>query len=80
MRLAVNSPNAAEDHLRAAVARLRPESREVLVRYYILRQGSQFQIAEAMGLTLATFNNRLNRARVELKRELVHGRGEVPYA
>jgi RNA polymerase sigma-70 factor (ECF subfamily) len=64
---------AQEDQRRlaAALARLRADYREVLVRYYLRKEGTQYQIAEAMGLSVANFNTRLNRARVALKNELL---------
>jgi RNA polymerase sigma-70 factor (ECF subfamily) len=57
--------------LHGALARLSDEHREVLERYYLLQEGSQFAIAEAMGLSVAAFNSRLNRARKELKRTIL---------
>jgi RNA polymerase sigma-70 factor (ECF subfamily) len=57
--------------LHAALERLADEQREVLERYYLHQEGSQFAIAEAMGLSVAAFNSRLNRARKELKRMIL---------
>lgn len=59
--------------LRAALARLAPEQREVLERFYLLQEGTQLDIARAMNLSVPAFNSRLNRARLELKRLLVPG-------
>ena len=56
--------------LRAALTRLSADHQEVLDRFYLRQEGTQFQIAAAMGLSVAAFNSRLNRARVELKRIL----------
>ncbi len=58
-------------YLDAAMAGLADEHREVLERYYLRQEGTQFQIAGAMGLSVAAFNSRLNRARIELKRTIL---------
>jgi RNA polymerase sigma-70 factor (ECF subfamily) len=58
-------------NLDAALARLSDENREVLERYYLRQEGTQAEIAEAMGLSVAAFNSRLNRARTELKRAIL---------
>jgi RNA polymerase sigma-70 factor (ECF subfamily) len=60
-----------ERHLDAALASLPPDRREVLERYYLRQEGNQFEIAEAMGLSVAAFNSRLNRARKDLKRVIL---------
>jgi RNA polymerase sigma factor (sigma-70 family) len=54
-----------------ALGMLSREHREALERYYLREEGNQYQIAEALGLKIATFNSRLNRARQELKRILL---------
>jgi RNA polymerase sigma-70 factor (ECF subfamily) len=64
------------DALHAALARLPAEYREVLERFYLRQEGNQFRIAQAMGLSVAAFNSRLNRARLELKRILTALRGD----
>jgi RNA polymerase sigma factor (sigma-70 family) len=68
-------------NVHAALARLKEDDREILTRYYILEEGTQIEIAEAMNMRLATFNNRLNDARQRLKRELPQvwrkGRGRL---
>jgi RNA polymerase sigma factor (sigma-70 family) len=58
-------------YLDAAMASLAEDHREVLERYYLRQEGTQFQIAGAMGLSVAAFNSRLNRARIELKRTIL---------
>jgi RNA polymerase sigma-70 factor (ECF subfamily) len=58
-------------NLNAAIATLPAEQREILERYYLRQEGTQLEIAEMMGLTLAAFNSRLNRARMELKRAIL---------
>jgi RNA polymerase sigma factor (sigma-70 family) len=60
-------------NLHAALARLPEDQREVLERYYLRQEGTQIEIADKMGIPLATFNNRMNDARHALKRELQHG-------
>jgi RNA polymerase sigma factor (sigma-70 family) len=60
--------------LDAALARLKEDDREILTRYYLLQEGTQFEIAEAMGIPPWVFNNRLNGARKRLKLELLRGR------
>jgi RNA polymerase sigma-70 factor (ECF subfamily) len=62
-------------NLDAALARLPEEQRDILERYYLREEGTQAEIANAMGTTLATFNNRLNLARKALKREILMLRG-----
>jgi RNA polymerase sigma-70 factor (ECF subfamily) len=62
--------------LRAALARLDAEHQEVLERFYLRQEGTQLEIATTMGLSLAAFNSRLNRARVELKRILLARRSD----
>jgi RNA polymerase sigma-70 factor (ECF subfamily) len=57
--------------LRAALARICADHQEVLERFYFRQEGTQFEIATAMGLSVAAFNSRLNRARLELKRMLL---------
>jgi RNA polymerase sigma-70 factor (ECF subfamily) len=54
--------------LALALSRLEEDEREVIERYYLRQEGTQIEIAEAMGLSVAAFNSRLNRARKELKR------------
>jgi RNA polymerase sigma factor (sigma-70 family) len=61
--------------LDVALARLPQDLREVLERYYLRQEGTQFEIAEAMSLSVAAFNSRLNRARKELKRLILIARG-----
>ena len=63
--------------LRAALAQLSADHREVLERFYLRQEGTQFEIAEAMGLSVAAFNSRLNRARLELKRILEGRRADI---
>lgn len=58
------------ESLRAALARLSADHREVLERFYLRQEGTQLQIAGAMGLSVQAFNSRLNRARIELKRAI----------
>jgi RNA polymerase sigma factor (sigma-70 family) len=58
-------------NLNAALARLPDDHREVLERYYLRQEGTQSEIAEAMGLSVAAFNSRLNRSRTELKRAIL---------
>jgi RNA polymerase sigma-70 factor (ECF subfamily) len=55
----------------AALARLAPEHRDVLERFYLRQEGTQFAIAAALGISVAAFNSRLNRARKELKQALL---------
>jgi len=64
---------AAEDRerLHAALAMLAPEHRDALERFYLHQEGTQFEIAGAIGITVAAFNSRLNRARRDLKRALI---------
>jgi RNA polymerase sigma factor (sigma-70 family) len=62
-----------ERNLHAALARLPEDQREILTRYYFLKEGTQIEIADAMGISLATLNNRMNDARQRLKRELQRG-------
>jgi RNA polymerase sigma factor (sigma-70 family) len=62
-------------NLRAVLARLPADQREVLERYYLRQEGNQFEVAEVMGLSVAAFNSRLNRARKELKRQILIMRG-----
>ena len=50
-------------NLDTALARLPAEQRDVLERYYLHQEGTQLELAEAMHLSLAAFNSRLNRAR-----------------
>jgi DNA-directed RNA polymerase specialized sigma24 family protein len=56
---------------------LSADHREVLERFYLRQEGTQFEIAEAMGLSVAAFNSRLNRARLELKRILEGRRADI---
>jgi RNA polymerase sigma factor (sigma-70 family) len=56
--------------LRAAMERLAPRQREVLERFYLKGEGTQGEIARSMAVTVATFNNELNRARMALKKLL----------
>jgi RNA polymerase sigma factor (sigma-70 family) len=56
--------------LRAAMERLVPRQREVLERFYLKGEGTQGEIARSMGVSVATFNNELNRARIALKKLL----------
>ncbi len=56
-------------HVRAAVARLTPRSREVVVLYY-LEQMNAKQVAQALGLRQNTVEVRLNRARKQLAEAL----------
>ena len=65
--------------LQAAMARLCADHQEILVRFYFRQEGTQFQIATAMGLSVAAFNSRLNRARLELKRMLRTFRDHRPH-
>jgi RNA polymerase sigma-70 factor (ECF subfamily) len=57
--------------LALAMSWLEEDEREVIERYYLRQEGTQFEIAEAMGLSVAAFNSRLNRARKQLKREIL---------
>jgi RNA polymerase sigma factor (sigma-70 family) len=57
--------------LALALGQLEDDQRDVIERYYLQQQGTQFEIAEAMGLSVAAFNSRLNRARKELKRQIL---------
>jgi RNA polymerase sigma-70 factor (ECF subfamily) len=54
-----------------AMAKLLDDQRVILERYYVRQEGTQFEIAAAMGLSVAAFNSRLNRARKELKRMIL---------
>jgi len=56
--------------LRAAMEWLAPRQREVLERFYLRGEGTQGEIARSMGVSVATFNNELNRARIALKKLL----------
>ncbi len=58
-----------------ALSMLSDDQREVLERYYLRREGTQYDIAQTLGLTIAAFNSRLNRARKELKRLILKVRG-----
>jgi RNA polymerase sigma factor (sigma-70 family) len=58
-------------NLSGALDSLRDDQREILERYYLRQEGTQFEIAEVMGLSVAAFNSRLNRARIELKRAIL---------
>jgi RNA polymerase sigma-70 factor (ECF subfamily) len=58
-------------HLNDALARLPPEMREVLERFYLRKEGTQTEIAEVMDISVAALNSRLNRARKELKRAIL---------
>ncbi len=58
-----------------ALSMLSDDQREVLERYYLRKEGTQYDIAQALGLTIAAFNSRLNRARKELKRLILKVRG-----
>ena len=60
-----------ERYLDTALVSLPDDQREVLERYYLRQEGTQFQIAGSMGLSVAAFNSRLNRARNELKRVIL---------
>jgi RNA polymerase sigma-70 factor (ECF subfamily) len=61
--------------LDVALSMLSDDQRDVLERYYLRKEGTQYDIAEALGLTIAAFNSRLNRARKELKRLILKVRG-----
>ena len=52
--------------LHVALGMLADQYRDVLERYYMRQEGNQYQIAQAIGLSIAAFNSRLNRARKEL--------------
>lgn len=56
--------------LATALSMLSVEHRDVLERYYVRQEGTQFQIAAVMGLSVAALNSRLNKARIELKQIL----------
>ena len=58
------------ERVRAALALLPEKDRDALVRFYILAEGTQAEIASALGISVARFNNRLNRARIRLKEAL----------
>jgi RNA polymerase sigma-70 factor, ECF subfamily len=58
-----------------ALSMLSDDQREILERYYLRKEGTQYDIAQALGLTIAAFNSRLNRARKELKRLILKVRG-----
>jgi RNA polymerase sigma-70 factor (ECF subfamily) len=58
-------------NLALALDRLEADDREVIERYYLRQEGTQIEIAELMGLSVAAFNSRLNRARKELKRQIL---------
>ena len=60
-----------ERYLDNALDNLPDDQREILERYYLRQEGTQLKIAEAMGLSVAAFNSRLNRARKELKRVIL---------
>ena len=61
--------------LDVALSMLSNDEREALERYYLRKDGTQYNIAQSLGLTLAAFNSRLNRARKELKRLILKVRG-----
>jgi RNA polymerase sigma factor (sigma-70 family) len=61
--------------LDVALSMLSDDQRDVLERYYLRKEGTQYDIAQALGLTIAAFNSRLNRARKELKRLILKVRG-----
>jgi DNA-directed RNA polymerase specialized sigma24 family protein len=61
--------------LDVAMSMLADDDRDALERYYLRKEGTQYDIAQALGLTLAAFNSRLNRARKELKRLILKVRG-----
>ena len=65
--------------LKVALGRLSADLQEVIERFYLRQEGTQFQISAGMGLSVAAFNSRLNRARLELKRLLqtFHDRGPI---
>jgi RNA polymerase sigma factor (sigma-70 family) len=59
-------------NLDAALARLPEDQRDILERYYLRQEGTQAEIAQAMGrISLAAFNSRLNRARKALTHEIL---------
>ncbi len=60
----------ASERLHTALEMLAPEHRDALERFYLHQEGTQFEIAEAIGISVAAFNSRLNRARRDLKRAL----------
>jgi RNA polymerase sigma-70 factor (ECF subfamily) len=63
--------NEESQTFEVALEMLSEEHRDVLERYYLKQEGKQHQIAEALGLSIAAFNSRLNRARKELKGTLI---------
>lgn len=71
----LEDPSAAAERkdmarsLERAIARLRPEYREVVVLFYL--EGASYQeICEAVGLPLGTVKTNLHRARKELAQEM----------
>lgn len=68
--------SAFSDEVQAALDRLSPERREVLVRH-IVHEQDYHEIAEAIGTTSGTVGSRLSRARDELEKILrVYARRE----
>jgi RNA polymerase sigma-70 factor (ECF subfamily) len=54
----------------AALATLDPEEREILESYYLRKEGKQSVLAARLGISVMAYNNRLNRARIALRRAL----------
>jgi RNA polymerase sigma-70 factor (ECF subfamily) len=75
--LAIIISEETKARLNEALGQLAPDLREVLVRFYIREEGTQPQIASAMGISVAAFNSRLNRGRSELKRAILALRGSA---
>jgi RNA polymerase sigma factor (sigma-70 family) len=63
------------ERVHAALGRLGEKDRDALERFYLRSEGTQAEIAEVLGISLFRFNNRLNRARLKLKRELLKPSG-----
>ena len=61
--------------LDVALSMMSDDQRDVLERYYLRKEGTQYDIAQALEISIAAFNSRLNRARKELKRLILKVRG-----